>query len=285
MEVHNRQLKSEDCLYHTCMTAEYDPASGREKTWEPTIYNKFALQREEPFWELASLLEPANAPRVVDLGCGDGRLTSALHTYLGASETLGIDSAPRMLESAAAYADGSVTFARGDIADWCAPASFDIIFANASLQWVADHRRVIASLKEALVPAGQLAIQVPSNSDHAIYQLANQLGREWLGDDSPQDTVAMNVLKPEEYSELLQSLGFRRQRVQLVVYGHHLSSTAQTVEWVKGTSLNRFKAVLGQAEYQNFVERYLQLVIRELGDHSPYFFTFKRILMWASRSE
>ncbi len=284
-EIRDRQLKSEDCLYHTCMTAENDSAPGREKTWEPTIYNRFASQREEPFWELAGLLEPADAPRVVDLGCGDGRLTSALHKYLGASETLGIDSAPRMLESAAAYADGSVKFASGDIADWCSTASFDIIFANASLQWVADHRRVISSLKDSLVQGGQMALQVPSNADHAIYQLANQLGREWLGDDSPQDTVAMNVLKPEEYSELLESLGFRRQHVRLVVYGHHLSSTAQTVEWVKGTSLNRFKAVLSQADYQRFVERYLELVISELGDRSPYFFTFKRILMWASLSE
>lgn len=283
--MYKRQPKSELCLYHTCMTAENDPTPGREKTWEPTIYNKFALQREEPFWELANLLEQVNAPRVVDLGCGDGRLTSALHSHLGASKTLGIDSAPRMLESAAAHADGSITFARGDIADWCAPPSFDIIFANASLQWVADHRRVMSSLKQALVSGGQLALQVPSNSDHPIYQLANQLGREWLGNYSPEDTVAMNVLKPEEYSELLQSLGFPRHRVRLVVYGHQLSSTAQTVEWVKGTSLNRFKAVLNEADYQKFVEQYLQLVIRELGDRSPYFFTFKRILMWASLSD
>lgn len=255
-------------------------SSGREKTWEPGIYNKFASEREEPFWDLARLVEPVEGARLVDLGCGDGRLTSLLHTFLGASETLGVDSAPGMLGASAAHSTASVTFARGDIATWSAPAAFDIIFANASLQWVDDHRRVISSLKTSLAQSGQLAIQVPSNADHVIYQIAAQLGREWLGDDSPPDTVAMNVLKPEEYAVLLEELGFARQHVRMVVYGHHLSSTRQTVEWVKGTSLNRFKAILDESEYARFLEEYKSRVLDALGDRSPYFFTFKRILMW-----
>ncbi|TAN20199.1 MAG: methyltransferase domain-containing protein [Actinomycetota bacterium] len=263
------------------MTPENTAASGREKTWEPAIYNQFSSQREEPFWDLANLLEPAEGARLADLGCGDGRLTAALHSYLRAGNTLGIDSAPGMLAGTAAFANQSVEFARGDIAEWSAPGSFDIIFANASLQWVADHPRVISSLKESLAPGGQLAIQVPSNADHVIYRLASQLGSEWFGDNSPVDTVALNVKKPEEYSELLESLGFARHHVRLVVYGHRLSSASQTVDWVKGTTLNRFKAILDDAEYENFLQEYHRRVIKELDDQSPYFFTFKRILMWA----
>lgn len=259
-------------------------ASGRENTWDPNIYNRFSSEREAPFWDLANLLEPAAGGRLADLGCGDGRLTAALHARLNAGQTLGIDSAPGMLAETTAHASESVTFAKGDIASWIAPQSFDVIFANASLQWVADHPRVIASLKESLAPDGQLAIQVPSNADHVVYQLANELGREWLGDDSPVDTVAKNVLKPEEYSVLLESLGFTRQHVRLVVYGHHLSSAAETVEWVRGTSLNRFKAIFDEVGYKKFLEQYRQLVIKELGDQSPYFFTFKRILMWGRLS-
>ncbi len=265
------------------MTSEKMAAAafGRENAWDPNIYNRFSSEREAPFWDLANLLEPVPDGRVADLGCGDGRLTAALHLRLNAGHTLGIDSAPGMLVETTAHASDSVSFAKGDIASWIAPAPFDVIFANASLQWVADHPRVIASLRGSLAPQGQLAVQVPSNADHVVYQLANQLGREWLGDDSPMDTVAKNVLKPEDYSVLLESLGFSRQHVRLVVYGHHLSSAAETVEWVKGTSLNRFKAVFDEGGYKEFLEQYRQLVIRELGDKSPYFFTFNIILMWA----
>lgn len=67
-------------------------------TWDPSQYNRFAAEREQPFWDLASLLQPTDEPpNIVDLGCGDGRLTAVLHARLGARSTLGIDSSPSML--------------------------------------------------------------------------------------------------------------------------------------------------------------------------------------------
>lgn len=263
------------------MVADDRIFSGRETAWEPEIYNKFSAQREEPFWDLANLVEPVEGASLADLGCGDGRLTAALHWHLRAAQTLGVDSAPQMLAETVQYASPTISFRRGDIGSWDAPRRFDIIFANASLQWVPDHHRVIASLRESLAPGGQLAIQVPSNADHIVYRLASDLGSRWLGDSCPIDTVAGTVLEPEEYAELLHSLGFARHHVRLMVYGHHLSSAAETVEWVKGTSLNRFKAIMSAEQYLKFVEEYRGLVMRELGNRSPYFFTFKRILMWA----
>ena len=54
--------------------------------WDPDQYNRFAAEREEPFWDLVRLIEPAESPRVADLGCGDGRLTTLLHAKLGAAQ-------------------------------------------------------------------------------------------------------------------------------------------------------------------------------------------------------
>ncbi|MGB7053676.1 MAG: hypothetical protein WBG41_19095, partial [Acidimicrobiales bacterium] len=62
--------------------------------WDPAQYNRFSSQREQPFWDLAALLEPVPAPTLVDLGSGDGRLTAALHRQLGARRSVGVDSAP-----------------------------------------------------------------------------------------------------------------------------------------------------------------------------------------------
>ena len=41
-------------------------------TWDPAQYNRFAVEREQPFWDLAHLLAPVDVPHVVDLGCGLG---------------------------------------------------------------------------------------------------------------------------------------------------------------------------------------------------------------------
>ena len=67
------------------------------------------------------------------------------------------------------------------------------------------------------------------------------------------------------------------------VYGHHLASTADVVEWVKGTSLTRFKERLSPDLYEEFVDRYRQRLVAVLGDHRPFFYPFKRILFWARR--
>jgi len=43
---------------------------------------------------------PLNKPRIVDLGCGDGYLTSIVANFLKASEVYGIDIQDQLLEKA-----------------------------------------------------------------------------------------------------------------------------------------------------------------------------------------
>ncbi len=92
-----------------------------------------------------------------------------------------------------------------------------------------------------------------------------------------------NVLSPEQYAVLLDRLGFADQHVRLQVYGHVLPSSADVVEWVKGTALTPFRAVLDASQYDEFVGRYRQLLLESLGRQEPYFYPFKRILVWGRR--
>jgi trans-aconitate 2-methyltransferase len=186
-----------------------------------------------------------------------------------------------MLAAAESYATEDIAFVAGDIASWDG-RDFDVVFSNAALHWVPDHTQVLERWREALTEGGQLAVQIPANSDHLSHRVSRELATEWLGTGAPPDPVADNVLLPEQYSELLHALGFGRQHVRLQVYGHLLSSSADIVEWVKGTSLTRFSAVLSGEEFASFVEEYRRRLLVELGDQRPYFYAFKRILMWAS---
>jgi trans-aconitate 2-methyltransferase len=91
----------------------------------------------------------------------------------------------------------------------------------------------------------------------------------------------LGVLKPEQYAVALDRLGFGAQHVRLQVYGHRLATTADVVEWTKGTSLTRFrKALADDALFDAFVARYRQRLLDCLGEHSPYFYPFKRVLLW-----
>ncbi len=254
--------------------------------WNPEQYHRFQRERSQPFFDLLALVEPSTAPRVADLGCGTGELTAEAHATLGARETVGVDSSPAMLAEATKLDVDGLTFQEGDLTQFSDDGGFDVTISNAALQWVPDHEHVLAHWRDALTDEGQLAVQMPTNADHPSHWVAREVAEEEpfagaFDDAPPSDPVQNNVLLPEDYARLLDDLGFSRQHVRLQVYPHHLDSTADVVEWVKGTSLTRFERAMPADLYLQFVDRYRERLIDVLGDHRPYLYTFKRILFWA----
>jgi trans-aconitate 2-methyltransferase len=246
--------------------------------WNPTQYGRFAAERARPFDDLLALVRPVPAGTVVDLGCGTGELTARLHAHTAAATTLGLDSSPAMLEQARRSETDTVRFELGGIETFDAPGAYDVAFSNAALHWVPNHPALLRRLRNSLRPGGQLAVQVPANTDHPSHALAFEIAREAPFDVAVDE--ATPVLAPERYAALLDELGFADQEVRLQVYGHHLASTADVVEWTKGTTLTRFERVLAPELYAEFVERYRERLLAVLGDRAPYFYTFKRLLFW-----
>jgi trans-aconitate 2-methyltransferase len=97
-------------------------------SWNPEQYEKFKNQRSAPFFDLMNFVLPVAGSKVIDLGCGTGELTAELHRYIGASETLGMDSSDEMLKKAEAFSSAGLHFAKGLIESWSAPGEYDVIF-------------------------------------------------------------------------------------------------------------------------------------------------------------
>lgn len=256
--------------------------------WDPQQYERFADERARPFHDLVALCRPVPGGRVVDLGCGTGALTAELFDALGGpAEVLGIDASPSMLAEAAGRVtpDGRLRFAEGDLATFHDPGAWDVVLSNAALQWVPDHPAVIARWVGSLCEGGQLAVQVPANADHPSHRAAMEVAAEApfaevLRAHAFVDHVAVNVLPPEGYAELLHDLGLARPLVRLQVYGPVLDHSSDVVEWMKGTLLTGIRAALPAELYEEFLARYRQRVLAIIGDRSRYHFTFKRILLW-----
>ncbi len=146
------------------MTAEVDaafadprlvPLYDAECTWGP----------DDDFF-LAFAGTPA---RVLDLGCGTGRVTVAL---AAAGHTVtGVDPSPAMLAAARAKPGAeAVTWAEGTSADLPANA-FDVavMTGHVAQVFVTDEAwaRVLADLARALVPGGRLAFDTRDPDDRA----------------------------------------------------------------------------------------------------------------------
>lgn len=255
-----------------------------QDAWNPKQYERFRDERRQPFFDLMALVQPQAGMRVVDLGCGTGELTRLLHLHLQARETLGIDRSEAMLAKSGAYAGGTLLFENGDIATFAASGSYDLIFANAALQWVPAHDELLSRLTTALAAGGQLAVQVPANHDHPSHLVAAEVAGEAPFREALGGHVRLApVLAPEQYAELLDRLGYREQHVRLQVYGHHLESRDDVVEWVKGTLLTDYQSRLPADLYEHFLARYRERLRARLADTHPYFYPFKRILFWGRR--
>jgi trans-aconitate 2-methyltransferase len=249
--------------------------------WNPEQYGRFREERRRPFFDLLALVREAPDMCAVDLGCGTGELTRALHERLRARATLGIDSSETMLAKSAAYATAGLRFEARDLRQLEAVSRYDLVFSNAALHWVSGHEALFGRLTTALRPEGQLAVQMPANHDHPSHVVAAEVARR-----EPFATAlggyvrTAPVLAPEEYAALLHRLGYRQQHVRLQVYAHSLAARDDVVEWVKGSLLTDYEKRLSEDLFRRFLDEYRDALLPRLEDGRPYFYPFKRLLIW-----
>jgi trans-aconitate 2-methyltransferase len=252
--------------------------------WNPEQYERFARERALPFADLLAMIRPAPAMRVIDIGCGTGELTRALHEKLGARETLGIDSSETMLAKSVAFAGNGVSFRHGDIGDGV-PSPCDLLFSNAALQWVPWHKEIFPMLAAAIAPGGQIAIQMPANFDSPAHMLARELAEERpFREALAASPLRVNVLAPELYAEMLDRLGFTEQLVRVNVYLHHLASRDEVFEWVRGTLLTGYESRLPAELFERFLAEYRGRLPNVLADQIPFPFPHKRLFLWGKKA-
>jgi trans-aconitate 2-methyltransferase len=263
----------------------WQPDDRNEDPWDPARYERFAAERTAPYFDLLGLVRPLPGGRAADLGCGTGALTVELHRRVQAAETLGLDSSAAMLERAAELARGGLRFARGDIAEFGSGETggpWDLVFSNAALQWVPDHPRLLERLSATLAAGGQLAVQVPGNHDHVSHLVAAELAAEGPFRSATGGYQRVSPVEtPERYAELLERLGFVEQHVRLQIYPHHLAGPEQVIEWSRGTLLTDYQRRMPAELFDRFLAAYRERLLRRLDQRRPYFYPFKRILLWA----
>ena len=124
----------------------------------------FEQQRTRPVRDLVAAIPNTEVRTAVDLGCGPGNSTEVLAGRFPQAQVTGMDSSDDMLVDARKRLP-VLNFERADIGAWSPEQAFDVILANASLQWLPDHATLYPHLVNQLTPGGTLAVQTPDNLD------------------------------------------------------------------------------------------------------------------------
>jgi trans-aconitate 2-methyltransferase len=233
--------------------------------WSANQYLKFEDERTRPPRDLIAQIPLARAERVVDLGCGPGNSTELLIARYPEAAVIGLDSSPDMLRQARARLPGC-NFIEADLVSWTPPERTDLLFANASFQWLPDHPAVLRRMLQALRAGGVLAVQMPDNMDEPALALMSKVaGRgPWAGNPALAAAAREPLPRPQTYYDLLKPLCAQLD-IWHTIYNHVMAGPQAIVEWFKGSALRPYLAALEPAMGEAFLADYLE----EVKQHYP----------------
>lgn len=133
--------------------------------WDSASYHRLSDPQYGWGLKLVRKLQALPLPppeRILDAGCGTGRVTTELLRAFPQAEVMAVDASQNMVEQALNSLSSfgkHVTVQQLDLLDLAMGASFDVIFSSAVFHWIKDHDRLFANLFRALKPGGFLLAQ------------------------------------------------------------------------------------------------------------------------------
>ncbi|AKC70936.1 trans-aconitate 2-methyltransferase [Pandoraea oxalativorans] len=231
--------------------------------WQASQYVKFEDERTRPVRDLVAAipeLPGRDAARVVDIGCGPGNSTEVLAACYAQADVLGLDSSQDMVDAARKRLP-QFHFDVADIGAW-KDGPFDVILANAVLQWLPDHETLYPRLVECLAPGGSLAVQTPDNLDEPAHRLMREVAADprWAATLKGTERTARHGAA--FYYPLLRGV-CSRVDIWRTTYYHPLAGGAPAVvEWFKGSALRPFLTKLDDAAREAFLARYTEEIAK-----------------------
>jgi trans-aconitate 2-methyltransferase len=133
--------------------------------WDATRYHRVSEPQFDWGQRVIARLHPSAGQRILDVGCGTGRLTREIIRAAGdgsGARVVGLDRSGSMLAVAradAAVSECPIGYVQADGAALPFANAFDAIFSAATLHWIHDHPAVFRSVRTALVPNGRFVAQ------------------------------------------------------------------------------------------------------------------------------
>jgi len=168
--------------------------------WDGPLYDRFVRFRDLVTVGLGAhgehalrLYPPRRGQRVLDIGCGFGDTSQRIAALVGADgEVVGVDAAPRFIETARRESEAGLRNVRFEVADVQTDelgGPFDVAFSRFGTMFFANPVAALRNVGSALAPGGRLVMVV----------WRRRTDNDWLY--RGQTIVEKIVSRPEEYDE------------------------------------------------------------------------------------
>jgi trans-aconitate 2-methyltransferase len=228
--------------------------------WNPSHYLSFASERSLPIIDLINRL-PISRPRVVfDLGCGPGNSTELLRKAYPDARITGLDKSPAMIAKAK-EALPNANFEVCDAAAWRQDKSADLIFSNATMQWLPDHLQILQRLARAMKSGAVLAVQMPDNLAEPTHTSMVEVAAlpVWRDKLKLAQTQRAHVGQAVDYYNALKP-EVKTVSVWRTTYHHAVDGVAGIFDFFASTGLKPFLDRLQEQEQGLFRAEYMKLL-------------------------
>jgi trans-aconitate methyltransferase len=211
--------------------------------WDPEDYRRNSTGQLAWARELIAKLQLRGDERVLDLGCGDGKVTAEIAAAVTQGSVVGIDSAPGMIELASrlfpAGEHPNLAFRLMDARELDLPAEYDVVFSNAVLHWVLDHGPVLRGIARSLMPGGRCLLQMGGRGNGAeVLAVLDELAAlpEWAPYLAGMGQV-YGFYGPDDYAPWLAEVGLVALRLELLPKDMVHEGAAGLAGWIRSTWL------------------------------------------------
>ena len=250
---------------------KYAQASAHQKQWGARLIAELDLRGDE---------------HILDLGCGDGVLTSQLAELVPQGRVVGVDASQGMIDAAQAHTRDNLSFVLMDINDWTLTDRFHLIFSNATLHWILDHRRLLANVYAHLRESGIARFNFAGEGNCSnLYRVI----KEVMGQDGFRPRFNGFVwpwFMPGvgEYEALLKHFQFRETSVWGENADRNFPNAEALVGWIDQPSLVPFLKQIDGPDKESFRDAVVERMLKETAQGDGTFFeTFRRINVLAKR--
>lgn len=190
--------------------------------WDAEDYHKSSSEQKKWGLELLDKIDLFGRESVLDIGCGDGKLTAEIAHRVPHGSVIGIDKSEDMIRFARELfrpeAFPNLRFTLLDACNLNFSHEFDIVFSNAALHWISDHLSLLQRIKKSLKRGGKIIAQMGGrgNASSILRVLDTIMTDERWARYFKGFSVPYTFYNDREYSMLLTSVGLKVKRAELI---------------------------------------------------------------------
>lgn len=213
-------------MFFSCFGAT---ATMAKDPWKGEEYAKNSTSQKSSAEDFIHSLNLQAASAVLDVGCGDGKITAAMAQAIPQGEVIGIDISSSMIE----YAKEAFTHAPNlkflvqDAAKVDFYQKFDLITSFTVMQWVLEQKQALKGFEKALKPGGKLCIQMPTGLPTAMEDALNKtLSSEKWKHYFTAFAPPWKFYQPKEYQDLVLDAHLSVNRIETMTKHEKFPSRA-----------------------------------------------------------